>query len=159
MESIITFTGIDWLLLLPSLNSGLNHAWLNDESIINQAWIDQWSSSILVGFLITKMLTYIPNTYSLPAHKAVKEWMTLVALVTVLLLSSNIFMRSLFTHFLWFQIYPKQRSSLANSYFLLLQGLQLACVKIKSCVLIHCKQTTLLIPPWIGNLLAADFNG
>ena len=35
------------------------------------------------------MLTYIPNTYSLPAHKAVKEWMTLVALV--LLLSSNIY--------------------------------------------------------------------
>ena len=142
----------------PPLNSGLNHAWLNHESI-NQAWIDQWSSSILVGFLITKMLTYIPNTYSITAHKAVKEWMACFGCSCASAQFKYIIWGPC-SHFFCFQIYQKQWSSLANSFFLLLHGgLQLACAKTKSCVLIHCKQATLLIPPWIGNLLAAGFTG
>ena len=66
---------IDYYYYAPSTQDSIMldsiTAWINQSS----KWIDQWSSSILVGFLITKMLTYIPNTYSIPAHKAVKEWM------------------------------------------------------------------------------------
>ena len=49
-----------------------------------------------------------------------------------------------------FQIYQKLRSSLAYTFRPLYEGLQLAGVKIKSCVLLLCEQTTLKLLPTQG---------